>query len=140
MADIFSKEKRSRVMASIKSKDTTPEIAVRRVLFSEGFRFRLHHKKLPGKPDIVLKKYHVAIFVNGCFWHGHTCKMGSGKRRPKTNKKYWHEKIENNIIRDSLNKKILRKLGWSVIIIWECQTKDYDRIRKFLHANLPQIY
>lgn len=103
MTDIFSKEERSKIMGKIKSEDTKPELAVRKFLFSHGFRYRLHRKDLPGRPDIVLPKYKTVIFVNGCFWHGHGCKIGSGKRKPKTNIGYWIPKIEKNIERDKEN-------------------------------------
>lgn len=88
MADIFSKEKRSKIMSRIRYKDTKPEIIVRKFLFSKGFRYRLYRNDLPGKPDLVLPKYRTVVFVHGCFWHGHPCKIGSGKRRPKSNKSY----------------------------------------------------
>lgn len=138
MIDIFSKEKRSAVMARIKSEDTTPEKKVRCVLFSEGYRFRLHQKNLPGKPDIVLKKHMAVIFVNGCFWHGHACRIGSGERKPKSNAKYWNDKLAKNISRDRANKKILRKKGWNVITIWECQTRDTNRMSSLLNAKLSK--
>lgn len=117
--DKISKEVRSRNMAAIKSKDTKPEMTVRKLLFSMGYRFRLHRKDLPGKPDIVLPKYKTVIFVNGCFWHQHkNCKRSN---IPKTNKDYWVPKIQKNVERDNNNKKLLRKLGWKVIVIWECE-------------------
>jgi DNA mismatch endonuclease (patch repair protein) len=121
MADVFSKRKRSQVMASIRSTETKLEIEVRKLLFSEGFRFRKNSKSLPGKPDIVLSRYKTIIFVNGCFWHGHNlCKYAV---TPKTNKKFWIDKIKSNIARDKQKKTELNKLGWKVITIWECEIK-----------------
>jgi DNA mismatch endonuclease (patch repair protein) len=126
MNDIFSKEKRSDVMRSIKSKNTTPELITRRLLFSHGFRYSLHENGLPGKPDIVIRKLRTIIFVHGCFWHGHTCEIGSGSRKPKTHAQYWNRKILRNIERDEINRQKLLDLGWNVIVIWECETKDRE--------------
>ena len=114
-------EKRSRNMSAIKSKNTKPEIAVRKLLDSMGYRFRLHRKDLPGSPDIVLPKYKTAIFVHGCFWHRHeNCKYAS---IPKTRKEFWEKKFRENINRDNLNQANLSLQGWIIIIIWECQLK-----------------
>jgi DNA mismatch endonuclease (patch repair protein) len=125
MADRVSKEKRSEIMSSIRGKDTKPELMVRRYLFSRGFRYTLHDKSLAGRPDICLKKYNRLIFVNGCFWHGHAnCKIFS---MPKTNKKFWHNKIGTNINRDKRNLKELKRLGWEVIVVWECELKNEAR-------------
>ena len=119
MPDKFSKEIRSHIMASIKGKNTQPEITVRKFLFLHGFRYRLHVKDLPGKPDIVLPKYNTVIFVHGCFWHGHAnCKYFVA---PKTRVKWWKEKIENNKLRDKKNETLLKKMGWHVLVIFECQ-------------------
>ena len=117
--DVYSKSRRSAVMRAIKSKNTSPELAVRKRIHSEGFRYRLHYKKLPGKPDIVLPRFRVAVNVNGCFWHGHSCKRG--KRVPKANRSYWTRKIDRNSKRDQRNVLKLRRLGWSVFTIWECK-------------------
>ena len=117
-ADVFSKKKRSEVMSMIRSKNTKPELYVRSFLHKKGYRFRLHQKNLPGKPDIVLKKHNVVINVNGCFWHQHNC----GKSNiPKSNRKFWLNKFKNNKKRDRLNTLKLRKLGWKVYKIWECK-------------------
>jgi len=106
-------------MSRIRCKDTKPEIIIRSLLHRMGFRFRLHRKDLPGKPDIVLPKYKTVIFVHGCFWHGHKgCKRGN---IPKSNRGYWITKIQNNIKRDKKHQKELRKIGWKVLVIWECQ-------------------
>lgn len=121
MADVYSKETRSYVMSKIKGKDTKPEILVRKFLHTQGFRFRLHVKKLPGTPDLFLRKYNTAIFVHGCFWHGHqNCKVA---HIPKTRTEYWQTKIQKNIERDSLQVIKLTQLGLNVITIWECQLK-----------------
>ena len=122
MADIKSKEDRSRNMAAIKGKDTKPEMIVRKYLFSKGLRYRLHDKKLPGNPDIVLSKFKTVIFVNGCFWHGHErCKYF---RLPKSNVEFWKRKIERNIERDRETMHTLLDLGWKVISIWECELRN----------------
>jgi DNA mismatch endonuclease (patch repair protein) len=121
MADVHSKETRSYNMSRIRSKDTKPEMMVRKYLFSCGFRFRLHNSKLPGKPDIVLSKYKTVIFVHGCFWHGHeNCKYAV---TPKSNTEYWNIKIAGNSSRHLLVTNALKALGWKVIVIWECDLK-----------------
>jgi len=118
MADIFTPRKRSEIMSRIKGRDTGPELVVRRYLFSKGLRYRVHVVGLPGKPDIVLKKYGVCVFVHGCFWHGHPgCRMATS---PKTNSAFWQTKIESNRVRDARNMASLKKQGWKVIEIWEC--------------------
>lgn len=120
--DRVSKEVRSRNMARVRSRDTKPEVKIRSLLHSLGFRFRLCDKSLPGKPDIVLKKYKTVIFVNGCFWHHHEGCPRS--KMPESNKEFWQKKINSNIKRDEKNKKQLAEQGWRVVIIWECQIKD----------------
>lgn len=121
MADVFTKKKRSEVMSRIRAKNTKPELLIRQFLFSQGFRYRLHQKNLPGKPDIVLKKYSTVVLINGCFWHGHTnCKIF---KMPKSRQDYWIPKIEGNISRHSKHIRELKRLGWKVIVIWECQLK-----------------
>lgn len=121
MTDIMTLEQRSRCMAAIKGKDTKPEMIVRKYLFSMGLRFRVQVKKLPGTPDIVLPKYRTAIFVNGCFWHGHEgCKYF---RLPKSNIEFWKDKIERNIERDKESMQALLDLGWNVIRVWECELR-----------------
>lgn len=128
MSDIFSKKKRSQIMASVRSTETKPEIAIRKFLFSKGYRFRKNVKSLPGKPDIVLPKYRTIILIHGCFWHGHTnCDAAT---IPKSNKAYWKNKIQTNIERDKRNKNALKKSGWNVITIWECKLKNKKAFEK----------
>ena len=124
MADSVSKAKRSDIMARVGSKDTKPELLIRRGLHARGFRFRLHDRKLPGKPDMVFPRYRSVIHVNGCFWHGHSCRL---YRFPKTNRVYWREKIRRNIERDSANVESLRAGGWRILKIWECCVKGKAR-------------
>jgi DNA mismatch endonuclease (patch repair protein) len=123
MADNHSKAVRSKNMSHIRSKDTKPEIIVRKYLFSKGLRYRKNVKELPGCPDIVLPKYRTVIFVNGCFWHKHDC---SRFVWPSSNTDYWHSKIEKNVERDKENKEQLNKNGWKVLVVWECQLKKAD--------------
>jgi DNA mismatch endonuclease (patch repair protein) len=126
MADVFSKEKRSSVMRAIKGSNTLPEVRVRSIVEKMGFRPSRLKTKLPGRPDIVLKKIRTAIFVHGCFWHFHKeCKIA---RLPKSNKGYWLAKFRSNTARDRRNLSDLKKMGWKVIVIWECQTRKEDRI------------
>jgi len=121
MADVHNKKTRSYNMSKISGKNTKPEILVRKYLHSEGFRFRLHDRKLPGKPDIVLRKYNTVVLINGCFWHGHeNCKYF---KVPKTRTDFWLNKINTNKERDKINKIKLEDLGWRVIEIWECELK-----------------
>jgi DNA mismatch endonuclease (patch repair protein) len=118
MADVHTAKVRSFNMSQIKAKNTKPEIAVRKALFSTGLRYRVNDRKLPGTPDIVLKKYKTVVFVNGCFWHGHE---GCNKFRiPKTRTEWWEKKISQNISRDERTKRSLEEKNWQVIIIWEC--------------------
>ena len=125
MPDKLTPEQRHRCMANIRSKDTKPEVLVRKFLFARGLRFRINVKRLPGTPDIVLKKYRTCIFVNGCFWHGHEgCRYYV---MPKTNTEFWKAKIERNRARDLDRRIKLRDMGWHVIQIWECQLKPKVR-------------
>ena len=118
MADIVSPEKRSSMMSGIRGKDTKPEIIIRCLLHQFGYRFRLHRKDLPGRPDIVLPKWRTVIFVNGCYWHGHEdCHLF---RPPKTRTEFWTNKIEKNQARDQRNHTALEDAGWKVLVIWEC--------------------
>lgn len=112
-------------MRAIRSKDTTPEVVVRRLLHGVGYRYRLHRKDLPGKPDIVLPGWLTVILVNGCFWHGHDCARGS--RQPKENADYWKVKIARNVERDLTSTAALQEAGWRIVVVWECETKVRDR-------------
>jgi|TARA_B100000809_G_C14817687_1_gene416252 DNA mismatch endonuclease Vsr len=125
MPDVHDRATRSRNMAAIKGKNTKPEILIRKELFRRGFRFRIHDKKLPGKPDIVLPKYKAVIFVHGCFWHGHDCSLF---KVPQTRTEFWMEKIRGNQERDARNQSDLRQLGWRVCTIWECALKGNLKI------------
>lgn len=140
MTDRMTPEQRHRCMAAIRSRDTRPEMVVRRYLWGRGFRYRLSHPWLPGHPDIVLRKYRTAIFVNGCFWHGHeNCKA---YRLPKTNTEFWQAKIERNRKRDAYERRQLAAMGWHCIVVWECELKPKARERT-LHAleyTLGKIY
>ena len=123
-SDVFSPEKRSAIMRAVKSKDTKPELRLRKALHALGFRYRLNVKDLPGKPDLVFPKHGAVIFVHGCFWHGHSCKRG--RRKPKANADYWQEKIAKNRARDFKNNKALTSMGWRVLIVWECEMPTLD--------------
>ena len=129
-----SPEVRRRTMQAVKSKDTAPELTVRRLVHGMGYRFRLHRKDLPGKPDIVLPGRRKVVFVHGCFWHGHSCPRGA--REPKNNARYWRDKIDRNRTRDSSCLRQLETLGWKTLVIWECQLRSEarltTRIRRFL--------
>ncbi|WP_339759805.1 very short patch repair endonuclease [uncultured Hoeflea sp.] len=129
LADVVDKETRSRMMSGIRSKDTKPELLVRRVLHRAGYRYRLHAKDLPGKPDIILRKYKTVIFVHGCFWHHHDCK---NFKWPKTREDFWRKKIDGNVARDRENYSKLGALDWRVIVIWECQIISADNIIEIL--------
>lgn len=131
--DVHTSEQRHRNMSAVKSKDTKPEILVRKGLHAAGYRFRLHVKDLPGNPDIVLPKYKIVIFVNGCFWHRHPgCKYAS---TPASNADFWKAKFEANIARDKRNYTQLEKLGWKVIVIWECEIRQGE-ISKLISSKL----
>ena len=130
MVDVLTPEQRHKCMSNIKSQDTEPELIVRRIVHGMGYRFRLHRKDLPGKPDIVLPRYRKAIFVHGCFWHMHKCKYG--KVKPKTNSSFWADKRNSNVARDQKNRARLKKDGWDVLIIWECWTKDIKKLERKL--------
>jgi len=121
MADIVSKEVRSKMMSGIKGKNTKPEILIRHRIFAMGFRYRLHVRDLPGKPDLVFPKYRAVIFVNGCFWHGHDCHLF---KWPNTNTDFWKDKILKNICNDSKKTDQLLVLGWRVFNVWECSIKN----------------
>ena len=130
MTDVHNKATRSFNMSQIKWKDTKPEILVRKFLFANGLRYRLHDDKLPGRPDIVLRKFNTVIFVNGCFWHGH-----KGCKRfvvPKSRTDFWLNKINKNIINDEKNTNLLKLLGWNVITMWECQLSQVNALDRMI--------
>ena len=137
ITDIYSKEKRSNIMSKIRGQNTKPEELVRKFLFSKGFRYRINDKRYPGTPDIVLPKYRMIIFVNGCFWHGHeNCKAA---KLPKTNLQTWKRKILDNISRDEKNIAKLKKEGWKIIIIWQCEIKNKNNREKILELLFNEI-
>lgn len=130
MTDVFDPEKRSAVMRAVKSRDTAPELKVRRVAHALGLRFRLGRTDLPGKPDLVFPSRRVALFVHGCFWHGHDCPRGA--RMPQSNHAYWQAKIARNMARDGATTASLDKLGWKPAVIWECETRDAARLARLI--------
>lgn len=133
--DILSPEQRHFNMSKIRSKDSQPELIVRRWLWKNGYRYRLYRRDLPGKPDIVLPKYHTVIFVNGCFWHRHGCKYTS---TPSTRKEIWKQKFATNVARDKKNAENLYALGWRILIIWECEIKKWneEQLAGFFQSHL----
>ena len=135
MADNHTPEQRTKNMSHIRSKNTKPEENVRKYLFSRGLRYRKNVRALPGCPDIALKKYRAAVFVNGCFWHHHDCDRF---KWPSSNQEYWIPKLNKNAERDKRNQELLSEMGWKVIIIWECQLKK-DRAEDTLEALYQQI-
>jgi len=127
-------DERSAIMRAVPRKNSKPEMIVRRVLHSLGYRFRLHRRELPGTPDIVLPKHRLAIFVHGCFWHRHPgCRLAS---TPRTRADFWQSKFDRNVERDAASTHALRALGWSVLVIWECQTRDVGGLSKLLEQQL----
>ncbi len=124
MTDVVDSQTRSRMMAGIQGKNTKPELLIRSYLHNNGFRYRIHSKKLPGKPDLVLNKYRAVIFVNGCFWHGHNCSLF---KWPKTREDFWRNKITRNIENDQMNIDKLKSLNWRICIIWECSIKGANK-------------
>ncbi|WHS59662.1 MULTISPECIES: very short patch repair endonuclease [unclassified Pseudomonas] len=134
--DVVDKETRSRMMAAITGKNTQPELALRRFLHANGYRFRLHRKDLPGKPDIVIPKLRTCIFVHGCFWHRHAgCRYAT---TPKTRSEFWAAKFSRNVERDLENVYALRSLGWRVITVWECEIKRGSECLSQLHHALKE--
>ena len=134
MVDSLTRDQRHRVMANIKSKDTKPEMQVRRLLFAAGYRYRLHAVGLPGTPDIVFSARRKAIFVNGCFWHSHSCPNGTHK--PQTNPEFWEAKRARTVERDAQALALLDGLGWGTITVWECGLKDMDQVAAALFSFL----
>ena len=137
-ADVFDSSKRSAIMRAVKSRDTAPELAVRAAVRALGYgrRYRLNGAGLPGKPDLVFGAMGKAVFVHGCFWHGHDCKRGA--RQPKDNAAYWRTKIERNRARDSDSLKALRSAGWTALVVWECEARDANLLALKLGAFLSR--
>ena len=134
MTDIVDRQRRSEMMAGIRRRDTAPEMAVRRIAHRMGLRFRLQRKDLPGRPDLVLPKHRLAVFVHGCFWHRHEgCRYAS---TPKSRVAFWTEKFESNVARDARQEAALRALGWRVLIIWQCETRDEAAVERRLAASI----
>lgn len=131
--DVVSPEVRSRMMRSIRGKDTLPELVVRSCAHKLGLRFRLHDRKLPGRPDLVLRRHRTVIFVHGCFWHRHACRWAY---TPKTRLEFWLAKFSANQKRDALNRADLERAGWRVLVVWECETRD----RAVLHFKLARLF
>ena len=137
MTDVYGPEKRSAVMRRVKGRDTTPEKTVRRLLTRLGARYRLHRKDLPGKPDIVMPGRRLALFVHGCFWHGHDCARGA--RVPKANRDYWTAKVARNRARDEAAREALTGSGWRVETLWECELKDETAVTERLEGLLRPL-
>ena len=134
MADIVDSERRSEIMSKIKGRDTAPELVVRRIAHGLGLRFRLHRKDLPGRPDLVFQKHQLALFIHGCFWHRHGgCRYAY---TPKSRIAFWTEKFARNVARDRRNEEKLRNLGWRVMVIWECETRNEESVRQNLASHV----
>ncbi|WP_289032758.1 very short patch repair endonuclease [uncultured Roseibium sp.] len=133
MTDRVSKSQRSENMRRIRSRDMKPEMIVRKLVHSMGYRYRLHRKDLPGKPDLVFGPRKAVVFVHGCFWHQHTCRDG---RLPKSNTSYWHAKLEQNVVRDAKVRSELEQAGWTVLVVWECQTKNVEELKERISTFL----
>lgn len=129
MADTRSPQQRSAIMRAVGTKNTGPELAVRRMLHRVGYRYRLHGRELPGSPDIVLPRFSKVVFVHGCFWHGHKCRFG---RPPKSRTDYWLPKLLQNKERDRRNRRALRALGWSVLVVWQCEVRNPIKLQEKL--------
>lgn len=138
MTDVHTPEQRSRNMRAVRGKNTKPEWKVRRACHKLGYRFRLHAKQLPGTPDLVFPKHKIALFVNGCFWHQHNCKFGSV--RPKSNAVFWAQKRGRTVERDRQKAEQLEAQGWSVRVIWECETRNPDVLETKILERLPPTW
>ena len=138
MTDTVSAQRRSEIMSNIRAKGMKPEMSVRRIVHSMGYRYRLHRRDLPGKPDLVFARRRKVIFVHGCFWHQHADPACNISRRPQSNRDYWIPKLRRNVERDLEHQDFLRQLGWDVLVIWECNVKAgddlIDEIKRFLDA------
>jgi DNA mismatch endonuclease (patch repair protein) len=132
MPDVYDQAQRSKVMRAVRSENTKPEMIVRRMLHALGYRFRLHRRDLPGKPDIVLPRHRKIIFVHGCFWHQHpNCKDAD---RPQSNADYWNRKLDRNVQRDQEHMSTLQALSWKVLVVWTCETKNAAQLQQKLEA------
>jgi len=134
MTDVLTKKQRSYNMSRIRGKNTQPEMIVRSLVHQMGYRYSLHKKNLPSQPDIVLTRYRKIIFVHGCFWHMHKCRYG--KVVPKTHRKFWQTKRQGNVARDKKNIRELKKAGWKILVIWECQVKNIKTVQAKIHRFL----
>ncbi len=132
-----TEEQRSRIMRAVKARNTAPEMTVRRLIHRMGYRFRLHRKDLPGKPDLVFPRLKKAIFVNGCFWHGHDCARGA--RAPKAHAEYWRTKIARTRQRDASHIADLRAAGWRTAVIWECDLKNMEQVQREIERFLEAV-
>lgn len=139
MTDTISQGRRSEIMANIRSKDMKPEMLVRQLVYSMGYRYRLHQKDLPGKPDLVFRGRRKAIFVHGCFWHQHTDPACKISRSPKSNTRYWHPKLTRNMVRDAEHQAKLQHLCWDVLTVWECETKERDTLSRKISRFLQNV-
>lgn len=139
MVDTLSKSERSERMSRVRSKDTRPELAIRKLVYALGYRYRLHGTGLPGRPDLVFRSRQKAIFVHGCFWHRHTDSHCRLARLPKSRVGFWLEKLEGNRVRDARNLRKLRTMGWKCLVVWECQTKDAERLRRRVASFLAGL-
>lgn len=134
MTDIVGRQRRSELMANVRGRDTAPELAVRRIAHRMGLRFRLHRNDLPGRPDLVFPKHRLAVFVHGCFWHRHEgCRHAS---TPKSRVAFWTEKFAANVVRDARQEAALRALGWRVLVIWQCESRDEAAVERRLAASI----
>jgi len=134
--DTVTREQRSEIMRRVRSRDTRPEMMVRRTLHRMGYRFRLHNGRLPGRPDLVLTRWKVVVFINGCFWHQHAgCPKAA---RPTTNEMFWNRKLDRNLARDQENVSELRKMGWRVLVLWECKIRDERWLQRRLQSFLRE--
>ena len=136
MTDIVDRQRRSEMMSRIRGRDTVPELIVRRIAHRLGLRFRLYRKDLPGRPDLIFPRHRLAVFVHGCFWHRHDgCRYAY---TPKSRIGFWTEKFAQNVARDQRNKKALQSLGWRVLVIWECKTRNAEIVRQYLQEHIEQ--
>ena len=136
MIDIVDSRRRSEMMAGIKGRDTKPELVVRRIAHRLGLRFRLHRKDLPGRPDLVFPRHRLAVFVHGCFWHRHEeCRYSY---TPKSRVAFWMKKFAQNVARDRRDQEALQDLGWQVLVIWECETRDEETVRRYLEESVER--